>query len=272
MPQRMAKSLGRRLALCALALWAALLWGCAHGSLEGEGEVTLFQVSTIDALMEGAFQGQVSVGRLARQGDLGIGTFHALDGEMVILEGRVYQVRADGKVRLADPDLTTPFANVVRFRPQRVIQLQGEMSLDELCRALDQALPSPNLLYAVRLDGAFAYLKARSVPAQERPYPKLVEVVKRQSVFEFRQVQGTVLGFRCPEFVKGVNVPGWHLHFLDQTRNAGGHVLELRIKDPRVEVVTVNRFVMVLPTGGEFMHSDLVTDKAADLHTVEKGR
>ena len=262
----------RRLALMVLALWVSLLWGCAHGSLEGEGEITLFQVSTIDALMEGAFEGQVSLASLAQHGDLGVGTFQNLDGEMVALDGRFYQVKASGQVLPADPALKTPFANVLRFVPQRVIELKGAMNLEELCRAIEQALPSPNLFYAVRIDGQFAYVKARSVPAQQRPYPKLVEVVKRQSVFEFAQTSGTVLGLRCPEFVKGINVPGWHLHYIDQARAKGGHVLDLRVQDARVQIAAIHRFLMVLPQGGEFLHSDLSSDKAEDVRQVEKGR
>ncbi len=270
--RRLAKRAGRSLGLAALALMAALLVGCAHGGLEGEGEVTLFQVSTIDALMDGAYEGQVSLAQLARHGDLGIGTFQGLDGEMVALDGRFYQVKADGRAYAADPALKTPFANVVRFAPQRVLALRGTMSLEDLCQAIDQALPSPNLFYAVRIDGDFAYLKTRSVPVQHRPYPKLVEVVKQQSVFQFNQVRGTVLGFRCPAFVKGVNVPGWHLHFIDQARDAGGHVLGLKVVDPHVQIAVASRFVMVLPQEGEFMHSDLAVDRGADLKQVEKGR
>jgi acetolactate decarboxylase len=273
MLKRQARFIQRRLlALCALCLLAVLVTGCAHGNLEGDGEVTLFQVSTIDALMDGAYQGQVSLARLAGQGDFGLGTFDGLDGEMVVLDGGFYQVKADGRVLSAAPDMTTPFANVLRFKPQRTLELRGTLSLDQLYLAIDQALPSPNLFYAVRIDGAFAYLKARSVPAQQRPYPKLVEVVKKQSVFEFNQVRGTVLGFRCPTFVKGVNVPGWHLHFLDQARAAGGHVLELTVSDPRVQITVASRFVMVLPQAGEFMHSDLAVDRGEDLKQVEKGR
>jgi acetolactate decarboxylase len=246
--------------------------GCAHGNLEGEGEVNLFQVSTIDALMDGAYEGQVSFAQLARQGDLGLGTFQGLDGEMVALDGQFYQVKSDGRVLPVAPVMKTPFANVVRFKPQHTLELRGALSLDELYLAIDRALPSPNLFYAVRIDGAFQYLKARSVSAQQRPYPKLVDVVKKQSVFEFNQVTGTVLGFRCPAFVKGVNVPGWHLHFIDQARAAGGHVLELKVVDPRVQITVASRFTMVLPQQGEFMDRDLAVDRGEDLKQVEKGR
>ncbi len=263
----------RPAALLAVLLLAALtLMGCAHGSLEGEGQVTLFQVSTIDALLDGAYEGQVSLAELARHGDLGLGTFDALDGEMAVLDGRVYQVKVDGSVHEANPSQKTPFANVLFFAPQKTLELRGEMDLEELCKAVDQALPSPNYFYALRIDGRFAYAKTRSVPAQKRPYPPLAEVVKHQRVFEFQDTEGTVLGFRCPAFVKGVNVPGYHMHFLNQARSAGGHVLALKVRDPRVQVTMASRFTMVLPQGGEFVRSDLATDRGEALRKVEKGR
>lgn len=272
MRQRPPHPLGRCLALCALALWAALLWGCAHGSLEGEGEVTLFQVSTIDALMEGAYEGQVSFARMAQEGDLGIGTFHDLDGELVALDGEFYQVKSSGQVLPVDMAMKTPYADVVRFKPQRVLRLKGTYNFDDLCQVIDQQLESPNLFYAVRIDGFYQDIKARAVAAQQRPYPKLVEAAKGQGMFRFQDLEGTVLGIRSPLYAKGISVPGWHLHFIDQSRTSAGHVMDLKITDPQVQVEAINRLVVVLPQRGEFLHSDLSTHKADDLRTVEKGR
>ena len=59
---------------------------------------TLYQVSTIDALMQGAYEGVQPVSEIRKHGDFGIGTFDALDGEMIVLDGTVYQAKADGKI------------------------------------------------------------------------------------------------------------------------------------------------------------------------------
>ena len=48
---------------------------------------TLYQVSTATALVEGIYQGAVRVATLREHGDLGLGTFENLDGEMVIVDG-----------------------------------------------------------------------------------------------------------------------------------------------------------------------------------------
>jgi acetolactate decarboxylase len=52
---------------------------------------TLFQVSISSALVEGVHDGEVSVKSILERGDFGLGTFANLDGEMVVLDGRVYQ-------------------------------------------------------------------------------------------------------------------------------------------------------------------------------------
>ena len=52
---------------------------------------------------------------LKKHGDFGIGTFDALDGEMIVLDGVVYQAKADGHIYQAADNLTTPFATVTYF-------------------------------------------------------------------------------------------------------------------------------------------------------------
>jgi len=255
-----------------LLLAVLLLAGCAHGRLDGEGQV-LYQVSTIDALLEGAYDGQMSFANLARHGGFGLGTFQGLDGEMVALEGKFYQVKTDGKAYPVDPAMTTPFANVTYFQPEMSLELKQATDFAGLEAAISRALPSPNLFYAVRIDGTLPYVKARSVPAQSKPYPKLVEAAKKQAVFEFNQVTGTLLGFYSPPFVKGVNVPGYHFHFLDQERVRGGHVLTARLSaGQRVQIMSLPRFYLALPQEGQFLHSDLKADRSGELHQVEKGR
>lgn len=82
-------------------------------------EATLFQVSSFTALLNANYDGWVTLGELRKHGDFGIGTFHALDGELVVVDGQAYRVGADGGVSPA-PDLAlTPFATVTAFRPGR---------------------------------------------------------------------------------------------------------------------------------------------------------
>ena len=246
----------------------AVLSGCAAPPPQTTG--VLLQISTIDALMTGVYDGAVTCGYLKKHGDLGIGTFEGLDGEMVVLGGQVFQVRADGRVYAAADATKTPFANVVFFRPERTVLLAQPLSLKELEQFLDGLLPSPNLFYAFKIQGTFRRIKTRSVPRQTPPYPSLSEVARKQSVFELRHVAGTIVGFRSPSFVAGVNVPGYHLHFLTKDQDAGGHLLDCDIEQVRIELAAAPRFLLELPQNQAFLQADLSKDRRRQVHEVEK--
>jgi acetolactate decarboxylase len=106
---------------------------------------------------------------------------------------------------------------------------------------------SPNMFYAWKISGTFSYMKTRSVPKQAEPYPSLAEATANQKVFEFHDVQGTLVGVWCPEYVQGVNVAGYHLHFLTADAQAGGHVLECALQEGTAAADVTTEFVMLLP-------------------------
>ena len=217
---------------------------------------TLYQTSTITALMEGAYDGDTTLEQLKSHGDFGLGTFDALHGEMVAVGGKFYQVRSDGSVRFvsnsaADSTMKTPFAVVTFFQPDMIFTVDEPVDFNGLIAKIDSRLPSKNLCYAVRVDGVFDYLKARSVPAQQKPYPRLVDAARQQSVFEFINARGSLVGFKMPDFIKGVNIPGWHFHFLYDDAHAGGHVLNLKAKNVTVSVETIDSLDIKL-SGVEF--------------------
>ncbi|HEY3396685.1 MAG TPA: acetolactate decarboxylase [Armatimonadota bacterium] len=211
---------------------------------------TLFQVSTIGALLAGGYDGLLSFEQLRRQGDFGLGTADALDGEMIGVDGSFYQVKADGKAYPVDPTNTTPFAVVSFFHPDLTAELSACDNLAALQDQIVARFPATNQPYAVKLTGDFDYLQTRSVPRQHPPFPPLAEVIKTQSVFEFHQVHGVLVGFWLPEYMKSLNVAGFHLHFLTADRSAGGHLLEARLTKGTLELGSARRFVMSLPPPG----------------------
>jgi len=248
-----------------IVLAAALVTlGCAH-----HGN-TLFQVSTIDALLAGVYDGDYPARKLAKKGTLGLGTFNALDGEMIVLDGVVYQVRADGAVVPVSPDDLTPFATVVLFRADDTVVVPRATDFAGFQTLIDSTLPSPNLYYAIRARGTFQSMKTRSVPRQEPPYRRLATVVEEQSVFEATGVRGTLLGFRCPAFTAGVNVPGYHLHFISDDKTFGGHVLAFSSDELSVQIDYIHEIEMLLPRDNAFLDADLSEHKADELEKVEK--
>lgn len=235
------------------------------------GRETLVQVSTIDALLEGVYDGVMTYDTLGGYGDFGIGTFAGLDGEMAAVNGDFYQVRADGKAYTVSGDMATPFAAVTFFEADYEEAVPSGADYGAFQQFLDGILPTENAFYAVMVEGTFSYMKTRSVPAQEKPYPKLAEITASQPVFEFNDVAGTLIGFRCPPYVTGVNVAGYHLHFLTEDRDAGGHVLEFTVREGSVFVDSTRDFLMILPgEDSDFYRIDLTPDNQEELEKVEK--
>jgi len=242
----------------------------SYSGIRGNGSDVLYQISTIDALLQGVYDGVLPVAELETHGDFGIGTFDGLEGEMLALDGNYYQIKTDGIAYPVSGETTTPFATVTYFEADENFRIEEPANLTELEAFLDLNLPSENLFYAVRVEGNFSYVKARSVPRQEKPYPELADAVSAQAVFEFENISGTLAGFRTPEYAKGVNVPGYHLHFITSDRSAGGHVLELEMENGDAAFDITREFLMELPASGDFYSVELGQDLQDDLEKVEK--
>jgi len=265
--QTIASVIRRNLFVSAAFVLALFLSGCATTHSNG-----ITQVATIDALLAGVYDGHMSLGALRGYGDFGIGTFEALDGEMILLDGVFYKVRADGKVYRPALSESTPFACVTTFVPDLRETVKNPIDMKALEARIDALVPEQNLFCAFIVRGEFSRMRVRSVPAQKKPYPPLADVTKNQPVFNLSNVRGALIGFRSPPFVKGVNVPGYHLHFLTDDLAAGGHVLEFEMTGGTLEADTIHEWMNVyLPAESEsFASADLAKDRAADLQAVEK--
>jgi acetolactate decarboxylase len=211
----------------------------------------LFQASTIGALLDGAYEGDVTFEELAEHGDLGLGTLNGLDGEMIALDRHFFRADANGDVSEVDPATRTPFAVLTWFEPTVEADVGEPLSHDELMALLDDHLPAGTVACAVRIDGTFELVHARSVPRQETPYRPLAEVVGTQTVFDLRDVQGTMVGFRFPDYSEGFEVSGYHLHFISADRSRGGHVLEARPRRATVRLDVSTDLHVELPPGVE---------------------
>lgn len=228
---------------------AFLLLSAAEITYSGSNAGLVFQISPLEALMQGDYDGPTTFGELRQRGDFGLGTLNGLDGEMVALDGRFYQVRFDGKVLTVEDSAKTPFAVVTFFKAGKKSSISGKMDKGRLEDAVDRLLDSKEHFSAVRVDGNFPYIKVRSVPRQHKPYVPLKDVLERQSLFELSDVKGTLVGFRFPPYMNGVNVPGYHFHFLTADRNAGGHVLACTVEGCRVEIAECCDFFLRVPSG-----------------------
>ena len=249
-----------------MALYASV---CVAAAAGGADRDTVYQAAPIQSLSVGVYDGFITFADLKKHGATGLGTFNALDGEMVGVDGVFYQVKNDGTVLKAQDSALTPFAVVTFFDEDLVLEAEGISGLADLTAKIDARLPSKNLFYAVRVDGLFDYVKVRSVPAQEKPYVKLAEAVGRQSVFERSKIRGTVIGFRSPEFAEKINVPGYHFHFISAERDFGGHLLDLRSGALKVRVDSSAALTLIMPESGSYISAELGGDEHRDLKKIE---
>jgi len=227
---------------------------------------TLFQVSTSGALVRGVYQRAVSVEVLKQHGDFGLGTFDDLDGEMAVLEGRVYQARADGTVREVPDTVTAPFAVITRFEADARGPIPCVRNLSEMVAQCDQYRESDNLFFAIRIDGHFDYVHTRAMRPTDQP---LAQAAAVQPEFGFRQLDGTLVGIWSPAFSSAFSVRGYHFHFLASDRTKGGHLLDCSGRNLAMQVERLTEFHISLPESEEFLKADLSKDPSAELSSAE---
>ena len=235
----------------------------------------LFQYSVISALMEGIAHNGIDVTEVSSHGNLGLGTFTDLQGELIMLDGIVYRLSSNGTVQSIDGEeakLTTeiPFVMVTRFEPTITSEVPQANSKEDLTDALSAILPESRNSYLVyRMDGHFKSLRVRTVGGQLTPHEKLVEVGKRQAEHKFNDIKGTLVGFRSPKFLQGISVAGDHLHFISEDRDAGGHVLDCTSTSPiSVQAAAISKIHLELPRDKDYNESNLDLD-AAGISSVE---
>lgn len=229
----------------------------------------IFQASTLDALLDGAYEGDLTLAELRDHGDFGIGTVNQLDGEMIVLDGEFSVARSDGKVYPLSLGTHTPFAVVTAFEAESEHTLKAAASLQELRAQLDAVAPKDAVCIAVRVDGRFSRLHLRSVRRQSRPYPPLAQVTAHQVEFEFGATTGTLAGFRFPDYAQGYEVAGYHLHYLSNDRTVGGHVLDCALAGGVARFDASSDLHIEVPAGLTMAGPDTSAEKRDILRRVE---
>jgi acetolactate decarboxylase len=210
-------------------------------------ERTLFQVSPFNTFSEGNFDGNTTYAELAKQGDFGIGTLDGLNGEMIALDGIFYQIPSNGTPRQIGTTEETPYATVTFFEPTLTLQNAGSMNYSQMVTYINGTLPNHGAIYAIKIHGVFSYAKTRSPPLQTPPYPNLTEALRNQSVFTLSDTQGTAVGFYFPNSLNGVDSVGFHLHYITDNRDAGGHLLDCTAQNVTIQIEQINNYRLAIP-------------------------
>lgn len=220
----------------------------------------LFQVGTVGSLLQGVHESEVSVETFSKHGDFGIGTFEATDGELIALDGKVYHIDSQGHAKIAPLEKHIAFAATTFFeRTAPIEELQHILNYHDLIQALDARITSKNYIYAIRIDGVFVNMKARSLITQQKPYRPFKDILTDiQTIFEFTKTQGSIIAFRIPEFMSGINFSGYHMHYIDIDRQKGGHLFETGIEQARIQICLIKNFALHLIDNELFAEAPLL--------------
>ena len=231
-------------------------------------ENALYQLSTASALFEGVYDGALTYEQLAQYGDFGLGTFNQLAGEMLAIDGEFYQITDTGELSHVKPDQLAPFAEVTFFKALHHSSISNVQDYDALATRLLAEFSNKNLPYAIRLDGVFKVVKARNIRRQCKPYRPFVKAAEDQALFDFEQVSGAMVGFWFPDYWNGIAIGGFHLHYVDDGRSTGGHVLELAIESAEIGLAPIRQLHIELPADEAFANANL--DPAGLRAAIEK--
>ena len=243
----------------------------SNAAIDINDDYSVYQTSTISALLAGVYDGTVTISELLSHGDFGLGTFNHLDGEMIILDGVCYHLRSDGSVTIATGTEHTPFAAVTHFHAQHELPIVGATTRDALTALVDDAIGSANVGASIRISGTFESVRTRTVGEQKKPYPPLVDAAAGQAENTLTKMTGTIAGYRTPQFEDEISVAGYHLHFIDDSHSHGGHVLDFVLSSGKVEISPISELHLSIPETTEFLAATISTDVAADVNKAEGG-
>ena len=231
----------------------------------------LHQHGTLGALMAGLMDGTLPLKELLTWGELGIGTLHGLDGELIVLDGQAYQGRSDGSLVALTGDELVPYAAITPFNAETSVTLNEPLDSQAVKALIEAKMKSKNIFNAIKLSGTFKKMHIRIMPKQERPYKRLIEVSENQPEFTRENVTGTIVGFYTPELFQGVAAAGFHLHFLADDHQFGGHILDFEIAKGTLELASIDQLVQHFPTNNsEFLETEIdYADLANEINAAE---
>lgn len=236
----------------------------------GASTTAVTQFAVLDALLAGAYESGISVAAVRRLGDFGIGCCEHLGGEVVIIDGEVFECTVDAPPERIADDHILPFVEVcslhdVASRPMMSADLEA------FTTHVEAALVSRNLFHAIQVDGVFASVRVRATRRQEHPYRPLAEVTADQIETVITGSRGTLVGFWAPAIYQGITVAGLHMHFIAEDRSVGGHVLDVTIDAAELTLAAYARFNLHLPTDEQFLRTELTHDDDHRIVAVEGG-
>ena len=235
-----------------------------------------YQVSTLQALALGFSKSVITVEELLRHGNLGLGTFEDVDGEMIVLDGKCYRAKDNGDVVLAEYERGIPFASVCNFQPSRSEEFGNMNTIDQLKEWLTICIEEDfglNSMYAVRINGEFSKVDARSESGTCAHHLTLKDALSvTQKAFVFENIKGSLVCVYYPDYMDGINAAGWHMHFLSEDAKNGGHVLDVSITCGNADFCRITSLEIQIPDSPAFDTYALKGASQEEIKSVEQGK
>ncbi len=235
----------------------------------------MYQVSTLQALLLGYTNPVITVEELLKHGSIGLGTFQSVNGEMIVLDGTCYRAQEDGNVVIAENDRGVPFSTVCNMDETTPIEVSGCKNVEELRVTLNNIIDSHfglNSMHMVRMEGVFELVDARSESGYQAIHVSLKTILQNtQKAFQFHNIKGTLVGVYFPDYMDGINAPGWHFHFVSEDRKKGGHVFEIILQEGKGLISKINSIELKLPDEPVFDTYSLKQASKQEMKAVEQG-
>ena len=235
----------------------------------------MYQISTLQALALGYTRGVITVGELKKHGDIGLGTFEDVNGEMIFIDGICYRAMEDGSVAIAGDEMGVPFSSVSIMNADRIFPVDPVNSMESLKDILTLRIEEGfglNSMHIVRIDGFFSKVAARSeAPYRSQHVPLKDMLSMTQRDFMFEDIKGSLVCVYYPDYMDGINAPGWHLHFVSDDRTKGGHVFDLELMEGTASLMKIDRIEIQLPKDPAFDTYSLKNADQNDIKEVEQG-
>lgn len=236
----------------------------------------IYQVSTLQALALGYTKSVITAQELLQNGDIGLGTFEAVDGEMIILDGVCYQAKQDGGVVRSEDSAGVPFAVAGSVNDGKRVKMEDMKDIEAIKSELTLMIDldfSLNSIHIARIDGFFDTIHARAGAPYRSQHVSLKNILsKTQKDFCFEKLYGTLVCVYFPDYMDGINAAGWHLHFISEDRKLGGHVFKAALSSGECVLQKIDKIEIQLPNDAAFDTYSLKSASNDEIKEVEQGK
>lgn len=238
--------------------------------------VKYYQVSTLQALALGFSKSVITVGELLQHGNLGLGTFEDVDGEMIVLDGKCYRAKNNGEVVPAENERGVPFASICCFQSNRSEGFEKMDTIEQIKEWLTLRIEEEfglNSMYAVRINGEFSRVDARSESGTKAHHVTLKDALNvTQKAFIFENIKGSLVCVYYPDYMDGINASGWHMHFLSEDKRKGGHVFDISMTKGNASFCKITSLEIRIPDSPAFDTYALKGASKEEIQSVEQGK